>query len=232
MDDTSGLQYVAVATTLPARPLIAHAARQPLVTDRLIIRPCTEQDLEALHVLRTQPEVMEWTAVGRIDADLAETRTKLDQNLPPHDADTYNFALCLRSSGQFIGMGGCHKMEGELGWPVIGYMFRQEFWGQGYATEFVKSFLEAYWKLPRSDYQIDVDRQTVLASPSPNAERNEAEELLTAITAESNKASQRILTKCGFRLMRTWKERDSQDPSGQSQVVLHGFGYRRPLSDN
>ncbi|KAM0278859.1 hypothetical protein ACHAQH_004937 [Verticillium albo-atrum] len=217
------LDFVPVKTTLPTKPLPAHASRQPILTPRLIIRPLTPSDVEPMRVLRTQPEVMINTAAGRIDIDLAETQAKLALSLPPNDANTLNYAICLRGSGEFIGCGGCHMFVGELGWPVIGYMFLKEHWGKGYATEFVEGFLKAWWALPRGVCEVKVDRGTVKVG-----EDGLAEEQFTAITAVDNGASQKILTKKGFVKRRVYSEIDSRDPKGEEPVILLGYTTGRP----
>ena len=72
-----------VGTTLPSQPFPTNAARAPIRTERLIIRPLTQDDLPNLRALRTQPEVMQFTVAGRIDGDLSETQARLDPFLPP-----------------------------------------------------------------------------------------------------------------------------------------------------
>ncbi|RBQ90477.1 hypothetical protein VDGD_01081 [Verticillium dahliae] len=217
------LDFITVKTTLPARPLPAHASRQPILTPRLMIRPFAESDIHALRVLRTQPEVMRNTAAGRIDLDVAETQAKLALSLPPNDAHTFNCAICLRDSGEFVGCGGCHVMVGEFGWPVLGYMFVKEHWGRGFATEFVTGFLAAWWALPREVCELRVDRGTVRVG-----EDGLAEEQYTAVTVDDNVASQRILTKTGFVKRRVYSEIDSADPKGEAIVTLLGFTKGRP----
>jgi RimJ/RimL family protein N-acetyltransferase len=220
---TSGLEMVTVRTTLPLRPLSPHATRKPLITERLILRPCTADDLAGLHRLRTQPEVMVWTSVGRVDRDLDETRSKLALSLPPHDADTLNYALCLKATGEMIGIGGSHKMRDSLGWPVIGYMFRKEFWGMGFGTEFVQAFVAAWWELPRVEVEIEVEKATVVVGTAGDGS---AVEMLTAITADSNGASQRVLQKCGFSLAKKWEEQDLRNLD--DEILLYGFQCPRP----
>ncbi|KAM0335446.1 hypothetical protein ACHAQA_000492 [Verticillium albo-atrum] len=225
LDGTIGgsLEFITVKTTLPTEPLPADASRQPILTSRLIIRPYTSADVHPLHVLRTQPEVMINTSTGRIDQDLAETQAKLALYLPPNDDRTFNFAICLRDSGAFIGCGGCHMFVGDLGWPVIGYMFLKEHWGKGYATEFVTAFLDAWWALPRSVCEVRVDRGTVRVG-----EDGLAEEQFTAVTVLDNIASQRILTKTGFVKRREFVEVDSADPKGEELITLLCFTAGRP----
>ncbi|KAF4841104.1 putative N-acetyltransferase p20 [Colletotrichum siamense] len=224
------LDFKTVKTTLPTRPLPPHALRQPVVTERLILRPVSADDLQALHTLRTQPEVMRFSAVGRVDADLNETRARLAQNLPPHDADNYDVSICLRATGRWIGIGGCKKPSGgELGWPEIGYMLQKDYWGSGYATEFVQAFLGAWWSLPRSECEIAVERASVEGEKAVSGRAGEVEggveEILTAVTATDNPASQKILTKLGFEKFKVWKEVDEEK---QTEVVLIGYGIRRP----
>ncbi|TGJ80733.1 hypothetical protein E0Z10_g8039, partial [Xylaria hypoxylon] len=148
---------ITVKTTLPSQPFPANAARSPIKTARLVIRPLTQDDLEALHVLRTQSEVMACTALGRIDRDLTDTQVKLDPFLAPRDAKTYNPGIYLASTGELIGLGGVFGTESELGWPEVGYMIKSEHWGRGYTTEFLKAFVKAWWSLPRSNVEAKVD---------------------------------------------------------------------------
>uniref|UniRef100_L2G9F1 N-gnat n=1 Tax=Colletotrichum fructicola (strain Nara gc5) TaxID=1213859 RepID=L2G9F1_COLFN len=201
------LDFKTVKTTLPTRPLPPHALRQPVVTERLILRPVSADDLQALHTLRTQPE-----------------------NLPPHDADNYDVSICLRATGRWIGIGGCKKPSGgELGWPEIGYMLQKDYWGSGYATEFVQAFLGAWWSLPRSECEMAVERASVEGEKAVSGRAGEVEggveEILTAVTATENPASQKILTKLGFEKFKVWKEVDEEK---QTEVVLVGYGIRRP----
>ncbi|KAK1980807.1 acetyltransferase [Colletotrichum cereale] len=221
--DVQPLDSVTVRTALPTIPLPPHASRQPIVTDRLVLRPVSPDDLQPLHVLRTQPEVMKWSAAGRVDADIEETRAKLAQNLPPNDADNYDLSICLRSTGEWIGIGGCKRSGGgELGWPEIGYMLRKDYWGRGYATEFVEAFLAAWWSLPRSEREVDVDKSTV-----PGHRAGEVvEEIVTAVTEPGNFASQNILGKCGFKKLKMWRD---QGEEGGEGTILVGHGIGRPI---
>ncbi|KAI1135983.1 acyl-CoA N-acyltransferase [Hypoxylon sp. FL0543] len=195
---------VNVKTILPTIPFPPNAEREPIRTERLIIRPVSEDDLDAFHSLRNQPEVMRYTAAGRIAANKEETREILARYLPPNDLETYNNMICLASTGELIGIGGMSKRRHLSGWPEIGYLFKKEFWGHGYATEFLRGWLNLWWALPRSEVELDVDPQSV---DGPG----EAPELLTAIVEESNLRSRRVLEKAGFREYKQWTERDSRE---------------------
>lgn len=214
---SSETKWATVKTTLPSRPLPLNSSRLPVTTNRLIIRPLAPEDAQSLHILRTQPEVMANNPQGRVDRDLEETRQKLNPFLPPNDETTYNCAICLKATGEMIGIGGCHRLFSIFGWPAIGYMFRKEFWGQGIATEFVQAWLDMWCKLPREGAEFEVDRRTL-----PN-EDGQILEQVTAFTVLDNIGSQRVLEKAGFERFLTWEEADLRNPD--VQVVLLGYRY-------
>lgn len=230
------LDFITVKTTLPVRPLPAYATREPVFTPRLEIRPLRESDLADLHALRTQPEVMRWTSAARIDADMAETETKLRMHLPPNDGNTLNTAICLRDTGEFVGYGGCHMFEGEFGWPVIGYMFGTGHWGRGYASEFVRAFLAMWWALPREEVEVRVDRGTARLltgggtgeEATPEDRVPVAEEVYTAVTVPDNHGSQKVLERSGFDKVRAWEDVDPADPTGQTMETCLGYAAVRP----
>ncbi|KAJ9132004.1 hypothetical protein NKR23_g11479 [Pleurostoma richardsiae] len=208
--------WVVVKTTLPTVPLPSNADRSTLTTERLIIRPLNQDDLEPLYVLATQEPVMRWTALGRVDADRTETQARLDRFTPPNDTITHNCAICLRESGDLIGIGGVHKFTGDHGWPEMGYMLRQEHWGKGLATEFVRAFLRAWDALPRSEVELKVSRK---AAGENVKEGDVVEERLVAITAGTNAKSQKILDKCGLERFLEYVEDDLADPTSKIDLV-------------
>ncbi|ORY57157.1 GNAT domain-containing protein [Pseudomassariella vexata] len=213
---------VKVKTTLPTRPFPPASERPRIITERLTIRPFSQDDLEGYHELRRQPEVMIYTSVGRIDLDLAETQEKLNLFLPPNDANTYNFAVYLSATGEFIGCGGVHKTNfGWVGWPEVGYMFKQEHWGRGYATEFVKGFVKAWWKLPRSLAKLEVDALSVEGGGGLGEDG--VPEQLSAMVESKNRASMNIMAKVGFRQFKEWEEADNRPGFGGVPVILSGF---------
>lgn len=208
--------WVSIKTTLPALPL-PFPRGQPIVqTRRLVLRRFEADDLEEFHVIRTQPEVMVRTIQGKPDADVQATYTQLAKRLPPNDKDNFSLAICVAETGQLIGYGGTNARDGELGWPVLGYIFRKEAWGRGYATEFLEGWLKAYWALPRAEFEIKVDPDS-LDGAGANQD-GPVRERIMAVTAHDNPASQRVLAKCGLSLVKIWEE----ELNGKTQP-LHGF---------
>ncbi|KAG9256124.1 GNAT domain-containing protein [Emericellopsis atlantica] len=216
----STLEWTTVKTTLPALPYPPMAERKAVRTQRLLIRPTEMADAEAFHEMRLQPEVMKWTLQGVPDVDLEATRRFMAKTLPPNDTKTFNFAICLAETGQLLGVGGSHMRNGELGWPVIGYMFRSDAWGKGYATEFVRAFQDMWWALPRAEVELKVSTDTV------HGEGEIKDEFIVAVTVGSNMGSHGVLKKSGYKLIKIWEDEDAQ--SEDEVVDLYAFAAKRP----
>ncbi|RYP12835.1 hypothetical protein DL767_011060 [Monosporascus sp. MG133] len=233
MSKIPGQERIRVETTLPARPLPPNAERPHIRTERLVIRPFTPDDLADLHSLRAQPEVMVYSSVGRADRDLAETRTRMEAQLPPNDATSYDFVICLASTGEFLGTGGVRLGSGDgddkdfFGWPELGYMFKREHWGKGYATEFVRAFLAAWWALPRCRVEVGVDARSLDAG-APVAPGAEVPEQLSALVEVRNLSSKRVLGKLGFRQFAEWTQDDGREGYDGAEAHLCGFSVSKP----
>lgn len=213
------LEWVTVKTTLP-KPYPPMSEREPIRTERLILRPYAATDLNDFHLLRIQPEVMKWTSQGKPDTDLAQTEKVLADRLPGTDGESaYEFAICWAETGEMIGTGGSHMRVGELGWPVVGYLFRSEFWGKGIATEVMSAVLKAYWALPREEVEIKVEKSTVEGESERQPER------ITAVTLDSNGPSQNVLGKLGFKLVKKWEE---EEPNTKVMELLYGYAVQTP----
>lgn len=103
--------------------------------------------------------------------------------LPQNNPDGLVYAVFTRqqegsqddepsSEPQMIGIVGVHR---PLPKAEVGYIFHPSVWGRGYATEALAAFLGLFWEL------------------RPSAE------MVEAMTDAENYASQRVLTKCGFK---------------------------------
>ncbi len=107
-----------------------------LVTERLILRPFEEPDLDAYAMMITAPEVRHSLRVrngySRFDAWLAMAQWRGEWEL----RGSGHFALEERSTGQFVGRAGLHRPERE-DWPGLeaGWALDPRWWGRGYATE-------------------------------------------------------------------------------------------------
>lgn len=231
--------WIRIVTTLP-QPLPTSAERTPTLTSRLLIRPLAASDLDGLYQLTRNHEVMKWTAAGRAHTGHEEAKKKLDEFLPPNDAKTFNYAICLRGTGEFIGIGGIHRFSrvedlqgaepdpaGGYGWPELGYLLKPEYWGKGLATEFVAAFLGMWEHLQRANVEIDVNVKSLLGGGDRDDGDGDASvpatEALIAIVDPTNGASQRILQKCGFSEFDNFAEQHHEDPD--KSVQLLSFRY-------
>ena len=227
MVEVSEREFVTVKTTLPKAPHLSNADRVAVRTERLLLRPFTEDDLDALHALRLQPEVMYWTIQGKPDADIEATRKNLELHLPPKDQERYNWAICLKETGEFIGIGGSLGALPELGWPVLGYMLAKQHWGKGYATEFLKGFLDMWWALPREEVELKVEKSSV------RGEGEVKEEFLSAITVDVNEASNKVLRKTGFELVKAFQEEDLHKSIAEDgKITLYAWIVGKPSAKN
>lgn len=97
-----------------------------------------------------------------------------------------NFVVVRRGDGEALGTAGTKGRPDAAGACEIGYGLMPAAWGQGYATETVTALCEF-----------------LLAQPSVQR--------LTAQTAIANRASERVLEKCGFvRSGKNWDEEDGE----------------------
>ena len=190
-------------TTRPIFPVCP----APFTTDRLLLRPYSPSDAEDMFILRSQPQVMQWTSSKVPDADIEKTREWMAPALPPLNGDTFRFAIEERSSpGRVIGAIGSRFSEP----PECGYMLQMGMWGKGYGTEALRAWLDVYWALPRKTVTIEDVGGVELGT--------EAESLL-AETELANAGSRRVLLKCGFTELRIWEE---------DEVQLIQYIYRPP----
>ncbi|KAK7221337.1 hypothetical protein V2G26_009340 [Clonostachys chloroleuca] len=186
-------QWSTIKTTLPRLP--PYYERGATNTRRLELRPFNDDshDLAALHALRTDDKVMHWSPQGVVDADMDETYAEnLQCFVPPLNAENLIYAICLKSTEEFIGYGGLCRLPGRLGWPEVSFGIRSDLWGQGYATEFLEGFLEIWRRLPREIIMIKVHENTVYG------DREIKDECLAGIPTFDNVACHRVLEKSGL----------------------------------
>lgn len=121
-----------------------------LETKRLLLRPMTESDLDALLLIFTDPKVM--AAFNHPPFTREQMRHWLQRNLDHQEEYGYGlFSVLLKESGELIGDCGLEQMD-DQGAAELGYDFRSDFWNQGYATEAacaVRDYAFGVLKLPR-----------------------------------------------------------------------------------
>lgn len=145
-------------------------------TPRLILRRLSENHLDDLRRMHLDPRVM--ATLGGVRSP-EETREWLGRHL--EHWRQYGFGLWLareRRTGKFAGRGGLHHVEIDGRDEIeVGYSFLPEFWGRGLATELARESIRAGF--------------TVLNLPE-----------LICFTLTTNRASERVMRKAGFRYER------------------------------
>src|SRR5262245_43633823 len=116
--------------------------REPLLTDRLILRDITEADAELLFDLDSDPEVMRHIG-PRAAPDLASYRERTRTVYVPQQAHPWHGVRIVldRATGEFLGWvfvrpAPASRDARDLGWirpdeVEVGYRYRRSAWGRG-----------------------------------------------------------------------------------------------------
>lgn len=150
---------------------------QVLETPRLELRPMRPDDLDALLVIFTDPNVM--AAFQHPPFTREQMRRWLDRNLDHQATHGFGlFSVLLKGDRLLIGDCGLEVMELD-GQHVaeLGYDFRSDYWNQGYATEAARAV---------RDYAL-----STLQIPA-----------LVSLIRAGNQPSRRVAEKIGMRFGR------------------------------
>jgi Acetyltransferase (GNAT) domain len=108
-----------------------------IATERLLIRPLEPTDIEAMHAVFSDPEVMRYVPGGACDRERSRSRL---QSLIEHQKDHgfSKWAVAEKDSGHLIGDCGLQYLDGG---PDIelGFHLARAHWGHGYATEVARA---------------------------------------------------------------------------------------------
>ena len=112
-------------------------------TERMRLRPFTKDDYHFMRLLDSDPKVVKYLGHGGVRTE-EETRTNLDKIL--NDYSKHGLGLYLaedKNSGELLGRTGIipWKVDSQLMWEV-GYSFKTNSWGRGYATEAAKFLVQ------------------------------------------------------------------------------------------
>src|SRR5688572_2963155 len=97
-----------------------------LRTERLLLRPAHEGDLDAIHSVLRNPDAMTyWSEPPHPTIDRTREWLKsMIESSPPTGED-----FIVEHQGQVIGKAGFHAF------PEIGYILHPDWWGHGFARE-------------------------------------------------------------------------------------------------
>ena len=149
----------------------------PIITERLILRKITPEDLDHMFLLDSNPEVVKYVGITPLTKK-EESAKVIDNIINQYENNgTGRLAVIEKETNKFIGWSGIKLLTDEVnGFKNVyelGYRFLPEFWGKGYATESAKASLELGFD------QLNTDK-------------------IYAYADVENQASNYILTKLGF----------------------------------
>lgn len=166
-----------------------------LETERLLLRRLVLEDLDALYVLYSDPEMRRYFPVEGISPDRTltydETREEIEwhRNGHPRHPELGLWATILKESGTFLGRCGL------LPWTIdghdeveIAYLIDKMYWGQGLGTEAARGIRDYAFE------KLGLTRLVCLIDPE-------------------NKASKKVATNIGMSF-----EREAVDEHGPFHI--------------
>lgn len=143
-------------------------------SDRFIFRRFRVEDLDELHKMEGDQEVMKFTGPGRAQS-FAESEIRLKkvlEHIPESEVMGF-WAPIERETNKLIGWFMLVKTKENI--PELGFMIAKEYWGKGYATELSKYLCN------QAITEFGIDK-------------------IIARTDRNNHASIKVLEKVGFKL--------------------------------
>ncbi|KAH8900955.1 acyl-CoA N-acyltransferase [Thozetella sp. PMI_491] len=161
-----------------------------LSTSRLVMRPVRVEDIGALHKMRLNPAVMEYMPGVETELDPLKSYSVKRMQLMMKEG-LFSFAVELSSDVSELATApapssGNRPVIGFVGItspPELFYIFDQEWWGHGYATEALRAFLKSYWE----NYPGGLGGAEAIGR-----------DYLEAHVAEGNSGSKGVAVKSGF----------------------------------
>lgn len=108
-----------------------------LETERMTLRTFTVDDIDSLHALHNDPEVMRYLTGGE-----PISRDEIERDYHDRFAGFGYWAAIERSTGQFLGWFALHpNPERDQDEYELGYRLHRAAWGRGYATEGARALM-------------------------------------------------------------------------------------------
>ena len=115
-----------------------------IITQRLLLRTITLEDIPNIHKLNSEPKVAEFS-INDIPESIEETQNEVRpyieaQNECPRK--NYSFVISTLDSNDFIGLAGISLLSDKLKMGEIYYKLLPTYWNKGFATEVSKSLIK------------------------------------------------------------------------------------------
>lgn len=153
---------------------------QRLETDRLILRPFVLTDDKDMFVLDSNPLVHRYLGENPVE-NIEQSQEVIAMVMNQYQTNGIGrWATIEKETGLFIGWSGLKFItkpeNNKVNYHDIGYRLMPQFWGKGYATEATKVWLKYGFE------QLDLTE-------------------IIGAAHEENKASRRVLEKCGLQFV-------------------------------
>lgn len=160
-----------------------------ITTERLVLRPWRQDDLDAYAAMCADPEVMRYLGGHTLDRDGSWRNIALFMG---HWAlRGYGlWAVEHRLDATFVGRVGLWRPEGWLGLEV-GWALARSQWGQGYATEAGRAAMDFAWSA------LGVDELISLIQPANQGSQRVAERLGLRVAGRHHLGSTELLVYRG-----------------------------------
>ena len=146
------------------------AENRTLETERLLLRPVTLDDAEAMFEYSSDEENTRYTFLP--NKDLEETKNIIARLFMGRPLG--NWGIELKESGKLIGSIDLHKLDPVLKKAAIGYVVHKNYWNQGLTTEALKEIIQLFFE------SLDMN-------------------MLVALHDVENPASGRVMEKAGMK---------------------------------
>ncbi|KAF2802126.1 acyl-CoA N-acyltransferase [Mytilinidion resinicola] len=166
-------------------------------TKRLLIRPLRLDDANDVFLMRSNPEVMEFTS-ALPSTDIQKSRDWVSDCITRSNCHNFSMELLPSASTttsspeenampapRVIGVIGAMRT------PEVGYMINAEYWGKGYASEALQGYMPIFF-----DHYSGEERH----------------DFADALVDTTHAPSRRVLEKAGFKLLEI-RERDFKSPT-------------------
>ena len=168
----------------------------PLETPRLTLRPLVEGDFDAMHEMRSNPDVMRYLYQEPYTPE--ETRSALARRSASaawvREGDWLSAAVVERATGLVVGDVALHWVSERDRTAEIGFVLDPRHQGKGFATEAARALLD--WTFTTAGFHRVIGR-----------------------TEARNAASARVLEKLGMRLEAHFVENEWVKGEWQSELV-------------
>ena len=183
-----------------------------LESERLVLRRFTEDDVDNLVELDSDPEVMRFITGGR-----PTSRDEIEKEVLPTFLGYYEryagygfWAAVEKSTGRFVGWFHFRPDRGAPPGDIeLGYRLRRSAWGKGYATEGSRALID------KGFAELGVRR-------------------VVASTMVVNVASRRVMEKAGLRFVRTfhqpWPDHIEGEDEGDVEYALLRSEWEQPAA--